>query len=563
MTRLLKALTLLACAALMALPLAAQPDCSFTFNFTGAATQTAVSNLSQNTPCVNWRLTLSTTGTLSATVTFYTSPDNITFTAVPNTVCSSTVQPPCVLQGANPIVGTQGMLYSASYGSYVQVVVTSPSGAGTGTVRGYGAKGASAGTAVPGLNAANFVPYTGATQAVILGANTVSAINLPIPVNPICDGVTDGSAAIQAGLDTAHANGGGRVTVPVHTSACGIASQLTIYGGTVLDLQGRSNKIKAIAAFPTSTPLVRLGDGTVYTFGARIENGTLDCNNITGSIGVFSNAAQEQSGYRDMVITQCLTSSKFSGLTGVGVSNTSISDSELVLSVAFSGAAKGHIIENSAWKNEVRGVTFIPNDGVTTQAAGLYLSGAATTNVYSVHCEYLVDCVKFDGVAGPSAGLVTGLDGQHLTNAVTINSAGRVTLADIQVTTSTNVVNNTQLGTITNNTTPLYVFDSSCEHFFGGGQFLTTCPAQIGKGLAGGTMRFSDHSGNTYAFNLDTITMQGLQIKSEAPGARAVTIDGLGVGTWTFNAGLKLPTACTGLSTGTLYNLSGVASFCP
>src|ERR1035441_8988878 len=120
-------------------------DCSFTFHFTGVATQTAVSNLSGGTPCVNWRLTLSTTGTLSATVTFYTSPDNSTWTAVPNTVCSSTVQPPCVLQGANPIVGTQGMLYSAAYGSYVQVVVTLPSGAGTGTVRGYGAKGASAG----------------------------------------------------------------------------------------------------------------------------------------------------------------------------------------------------------------------------------------------------------------------------------------------------------------------------------------------------------------------------------------------------------------------------------
>ena len=124
------------------------PDCSFTFKFTGVATQTAVSNLSGGTPCVNWRLTLSTTGSLSATVTFYTSPDNSTWTAVPNTVCSSTVQPPCVLQGANPMVGTQGMLYAASYGSYVRVVVSSPSGAGTGTVRGYGAKGASA-TSLP------------------------------------------------------------------------------------------------------------------------------------------------------------------------------------------------------------------------------------------------------------------------------------------------------------------------------------------------------------------------------------------------------------------------------
>ena len=180
MTNLRKALTLLlACAALTALPLAAQtpPDCSFTFNFTGASTQTAVSNLSNNTPCVNWRLTLSTTGTLSATVTFYTSPDNITFTAVPNTVCSSTVQPPCVLQGANPIVGTQGMLYSSSYGSYVRVVVTLPSGAGTGTVRAYGAKGASAnagGSPTGGGGSVTNIATTGPiTGGPITGAGTI------------------------------------------------------------------------------------------------------------------------------------------------------------------------------------------------------------------------------------------------------------------------------------------------------------------------------------------------------------------------------------------------------
>jgi hypothetical protein len=77
-------------------------------------------------------------------VTFQTSPDNSTWSVVPNTPCSSTIQPPCILQGANPIVGTQGMAYMASYGAYVRVAVTGSTGTGTGTVRGYGAKGASA-----------------------------------------------------------------------------------------------------------------------------------------------------------------------------------------------------------------------------------------------------------------------------------------------------------------------------------------------------------------------------------------------------------------------------------
>jgi hypothetical protein len=141
-------------------------DCSFTYTFTGAATQTAVSNLSGQTPCVNWRLTLSTTASLSATVTFQTSPDNSTWTPVPNTVCSSTVQPPCILQGANPIIGQQGMAYMSAYGSYVRVVTSSSSGTGTGTIRVYGAKGASAasipqGGAGGGSGTVTTVSFTG------------------------------------------------------------------------------------------------------------------------------------------------------------------------------------------------------------------------------------------------------------------------------------------------------------------------------------------------------------------------------------------------------------------
>jgi hypothetical protein len=181
MTTLRKAMPLIIlCAALAGLPLAAQ-DCSFTFAFTGNATQTAVSNISGNVPCVNWRITLSATGSLSTTATFYTSPDNSVFTAVPNTVCSSTVQPPCILQGANPIVGTQGMMYVAAYGAFVRIVTTSSSGTGSGTIRGYGAKGASA----------QALPSSGG------GSGTVSNV---ATTSPITGGPITGTGTI--GLDT-------------------------------------------------------------------------------------------------------------------------------------------------------------------------------------------------------------------------------------------------------------------------------------------------------------------------------------------------------------------------
>jgi hypothetical protein len=120
-------------------------DCSFTFTAPGNATQPGQSNISGNTPCANWRITFSVTGSLQTTVTFQTSPDNLSFTSVPNTVCSSTAQPPCLFQGANPLTGnTQGMSLFAAYGSYVRVTTSSSSGTGSVTIRGYGAKGASA-----------------------------------------------------------------------------------------------------------------------------------------------------------------------------------------------------------------------------------------------------------------------------------------------------------------------------------------------------------------------------------------------------------------------------------
>src|ERR1035438_4307065 len=189
MTTLRKAMPLLLfCAALLVcLPLSAQTqDTSFTYTFTGDGTYT-VANLSGNTPCVNWRITLSVTGSLTTTATFYTSPDNSTFTVVPNTVCSSTVQPPCILQGANPIVGTQGMMYVAAYGAFVQVITSSSSGTGHGTIRGYGIKGASA-AALPlgGSGGGSGTVVSVATTSPILGgpitgSGTISLDTTKIP----------------------------------------------------------------------------------------------------------------------------------------------------------------------------------------------------------------------------------------------------------------------------------------------------------------------------------------------------------------------------------------------
>jgi len=204
------------------------PDCSFTYTFTGSGTQTGVSNLSGNTPCVNWRITFSTTGTLAATVTFQTSPDNSAWTSVPNTICSSTDQPPCILQGTNPLTGTsQGMSYFASYGNFVRLTVTT-TGTGTGTARGYGAKGATADASIAGSGGGGVGPTGPTGPAGPTGATGPSGSSAPAssnltPVTASANTTADQTLqeiALSAGvLNTLKAanifHGSGRFTIAV------------------------------------------------------------------------------------------------------------------------------------------------------------------------------------------------------------------------------------------------------------------------------------------------------------------------------------------------------------
>jgi hypothetical protein len=120
-------------------------DCFSSFAFTAVSAQTGQSNSSSVAPCVAWRVTYTTTGFSSVTVKFQTSPDNANWSDVTNTICSSTVQPPCVTDGSNPLAdGVMGSSSFRAYGKYVRVNVTGATGTGTGQVVVYGYKGTSA-----------------------------------------------------------------------------------------------------------------------------------------------------------------------------------------------------------------------------------------------------------------------------------------------------------------------------------------------------------------------------------------------------------------------------------
>ncbi|WP_158941443.1 hypothetical protein [Granulicella sp. S190] len=65
---------------------------------------------------------------------------------------------------------------------------------------------------------------------------------------------------------------------------------------------GRGTTLVASAtSFPTNIPVVFLGDA-LQSEGPLIENITIDCNHVTGSIGIFSDRVQELGGVRNVSV---------------------------------------------------------------------------------------------------------------------------------------------------------------------------------------------------------------------------------------------------------------------
>jgi hypothetical protein len=58
----------------------------------------------------------------------------------------------------------------------------------------------------------------------------------------------------------------------------------------------RNTTFQAGGSFPSNTAVFRLGKGLTFDEGVRLENLTVDCNNVPGCQGVYSNSVNEQGG---------------------------------------------------------------------------------------------------------------------------------------------------------------------------------------------------------------------------------------------------------------------------
>lgn len=147
------------------------------------------------------------------------------------------------------------------------------------------------------------------------------------------DGLSWGTAklTIAAALSTLSTAGvGGNVY-----AACGnytITAEITVPTKTRLIGCGRGDltwaagtTITAGSGFPSGTPLIALGASS-SAYAVRVENLTVNCNSIAGSIGVYNTNAEEESGAYHVIAGNCMAYDF--EVTGSGAQNSGLYDIE-------------------------------------------------------------------------------------------------------------------------------------------------------------------------------------------------------------------------------------------
>jgi hypothetical protein len=142
--------------------------------------------------------------------------------------------------------------------------------------------------------------FIDAAHVTLAAAASTTVVNVPWYYS------SDDTVAIQAAIDffgvNAYNSQGGVVK---QTGLSGISGQVVVRARVAYEGVGRDvSGVVAMTGFPASTPLVWLGtQANILSFGSRCENMRVDCNNFTGSIGVYSERMNEQSGiFRVLVI---------------------------------------------------------------------------------------------------------------------------------------------------------------------------------------------------------------------------------------------------------------------
>jgi hypothetical protein len=162
-------------------------DCVQSGTLTSATTGTTIPNNLQSgqSTCRDWAIAIYSDGFSAYSIRFEGADRTSggvagSWTAVPNTICSSTVQPPCVIDGSNPVTTVGYVTFSVrDYAPFVRLNVTSVTGTGHIYYRVFGYKGLSAkagsGTGSGGGGALTIAGTTNQTAATGAGCTPTNS----------------------------------------------------------------------------------------------------------------------------------------------------------------------------------------------------------------------------------------------------------------------------------------------------------------------------------------------------------------------------------------------------
>lgn len=273
------------------------------------------------------------------------------------------------------------------------------------------------------------------------------------------DGVTEDTAAIVSALAVL-GSAGGIVYFPEGTYITN--SKITAKNRvTLLGAGSYTTRILAGSSFPINTELISLGDGTVgQGFDVRVVRMQLDLNNISGSIGVKGNRAQEESG----VFNSNITSFGDAGIVFEANTGAIVQVREVeIFAPAASSTATGIRLNNSD------SMFILDHVAITRGAVGAagtdaikLIAGVLVAN--GIHVEGFEDGIEFnENSGGHVTGYIGSVPATLVTNDIHIVAANRgVTIVGLYSQQSTNMIKDDLSGrTITKSTSgggvPLYV----------------------------------------------------------------------------------------------------------
>jgi hypothetical protein len=263
--------------------------------------------------------------------------------------------------------------------------------------------------------------------------------------------------------------------------------------------------IQADASFPPNTPIVEMGNAAT-SMGVRVENLTIDCNNIAGCIGLQNVRSQEQSGARHVLIEN---------ITGVGldVEGSAAQNSGPYEDMEFAGGIDFNVnaaslcarIVNVPAFRGLHGATCNFNNYEVHPAVGIEMDSPGTLN--DIHIEGANTGIGV-GIAYPGTGAILQNvfgGGPNMSALVHVYSGSEILLTGlVRSTTPVLLIHNGH--SMRAGSVAFYVVHNGGHNPPGAGVFSSPVAAAVsGRGDSGGDTGPSRFSGGASAESFDML----------------------------------------------------------